>query len=55
MFLHDATGNIFAAAPHGSTWLNGAPEPGTLVDVTGVSASGISPILDQAKITVVGK
>ena len=56
MFLHDATGNIYAAAPHGTTWPNGAPIPGSLVDVTGISAAGdFAPILDQARITVIGK
>ena len=56
LFLQDSTGSIFAAAPHGTTWPAGAPVPGTLVDVSGVSASGdFATILDQAKITVVGK
>jgi diguanylate cyclase (GGDEF)-like protein len=55
-FLHDSTGGIYAAAPHGTTWPAGAPVPGTLVNVTGVSASGdFAPILDQAKVTVIGK
>jgi diguanylate cyclase (GGDEF)-like protein len=55
LFLHDSTGSIYAAAPHGTTGPGRAPLPGTLVDVTGVSASGdFAPILDQARIAVIG-
>ena len=54
-FLHDATGSIYAAAAVGTTFPGRAPLPGTIVDVTGVSAPGdFAPIIDQARITVVG-
>lgn len=56
IFLHDSTGSIYADVPHGTAWPAGPPLPGTLVDVTGVSASGdFAPILDQAKVSVIGK
>ncbi len=57
MFVHDATGSIFIAVPHGS--LSGSLAhipPGTLVDVRAVSAMGdFAPILTQARIQVIGR
>ncbi len=54
-FLHDQTGSIYAGVPVGTVWSGRAPVPGTLVDVTGVSAPGdFAPIIDQASITIVG-
>jgi diguanylate cyclase (GGDEF)-like protein len=53
-FLHDRTGSIFAAVPLGTVWPGPQPLPGTLVDVTGVTAPGdFAPMLDQARITVI--
>jgi diguanylate cyclase (GGDEF)-like protein len=54
-FLHDSTGSIYAAVLLGTTWPGRQPVPGTLVDVTGVTAPGdYAPIIDQARITVLG-
>jgi len=54
-FLHDPTGSIYAAVLLGTTWPGRQPVPGTLVDVTGVTAPGdYAPIIDQAHITVLG-
>ena len=56
LFLHDSTGGMYAAVPHGTVWPGRTPLPGTLVDVTGVSAPGdFAPILDQPHITVLGQ
>ena len=53
-FLHDRTGGIYAAVLLGTTWPGQTPLPGTLVDVSGVSAPGdFAPIIDQARITFV--
>jgi len=55
LFLHDATGSIYATIPIGSAPPGSALLPGALVDVTGVSSAGdFAPILDQAHVTVVG-
>jgi diguanylate cyclase (GGDEF)-like protein len=54
-FLHDRTGSIYAAVLVGTTWQGRQPVPGTLVDVTGITAAGdYAPIIDQAHITVLG-
>ncbi len=54
-FLHDSTGSIYAAVLLGTTWPGRQPVPGTLVDVTGVTAPGdYAPIIDQAHMTVLG-
>ena len=46
-FLHDPTGSIYAAVLLGTTWPGRQPVPGTLVDVTGVTAPGdYAPIID---------
>jgi len=56
LFLHDSTGGIYAAVPRGIVWPGQAPLPGTLVDVSGISAPGdFAPILDQPHITVISK
>ncbi len=53
-FLHDGSGGMYAAVLRGSTWAGPQPDPGTLVDVTGVSAPGdFAPIIDQARISVI--
>ena len=55
LFLHDSTGSIYTAVHGGTTWLGPQPVPGTLVDVTGITAPGdYAPIIDQAHITVLG-
>ena len=55
VFLCDRTGCIFAADPRETVWPGRAPLPGTLVDVSGVSAPGdFAPIIDRARITVLG-
>ena len=54
-FLHDDTGGMFAAVLGEPPGQAGSRVPGTLVDVTGVSAPGdYAPIIDQAHITVIG-
>jgi diguanylate cyclase (GGDEF)-like protein len=54
-FLQDASGSIYAGVPKATIWPGPQPLPGSLVDVTGVSAPGdFAPILDQAHITVIG-
>jgi len=54
-FLHDSTGGIYAAVLRGTTWTGRQPTPGTLVDVTGVTAPGdYAPIIDDAHLTVLG-
>ena len=54
-FLHDSTGGMYAAVLRGTTWPGRRPVPGTLVDVTGVTAPGdYAPIIDQAHLTVLG-
>ena len=56
IFLHDASGDAYAAAPVGTVWSGHTPLPGSLVDVTGVTAPGdFAPIIDQAQVTVVGR
>jgi hypothetical protein len=55
LFLQDATGSSYATIPAGSEPPANALPPGTLVDVTAVSAAGdFAPILDRTHITVVG-
>jgi diguanylate cyclase (GGDEF)-like protein len=55
LFLHDATGGMYAAVPLGFVRSGQAPFPGTQVDVTGVTAPGdFAPIIDQARIQVIG-
>jgi diguanylate cyclase (GGDEF)-like protein len=55
LFVHDATGSIYAGAVLGTSWSGRPPLPGTLVDLTGVSSPGdFAPIVDQARITVIG-
>ena len=52
MFVHDASGSIFVRIPSRPQF---ALEPGTLVDLWGVSATGdYAPVVDHAQITVVG-
>jgi diguanylate cyclase (GGDEF)-like protein len=52
LFLHDGTGGIYAGVPRGTTWPGHQPTPGSLVDVTGISAPGdYAPIIDRAHVT----
>jgi len=54
-FLCDRTGCIYAAVPRDTVWPGRAPLPGTLVDVSGISAPGdFAPIINQARITILG-
>ena len=54
-FLCDRTGCIYAAVARETVWPGRAPLPGTLVDVSGVSAPGdFAPIIDQARLTILG-
>jgi diguanylate cyclase (GGDEF)-like protein len=56
LFIHDSTGGIYAAVPSGTVWPGRTPLPGTLIDVSGISAQGdFAPILDQPHITILGK
>lgn len=55
LFVHDASGGMYAAVPRGFVWFRQAPLPGTLVDISGVTAPGdFAPIIDQAHIRVIG-
>jgi diguanylate cyclase (GGDEF)-like protein len=54
MFLDDATGSIYAVVPIDIDWPNGPPSPGTLVEVSGISAPGeFAPIVDRLRIRVI--
>jgi diguanylate cyclase (GGDEF)-like protein len=54
-YLHDSTGAMYASVPLGTTWIGRQPVPGTLVDVTGITAPGdYAPILDRTRIVVLG-
>ena len=56
MFIHDETGGIYVSVPNGTTWPTETPTPGTIVDVTGVSAPGdYAAVVSRPVITVVGK
>jgi diguanylate cyclase (GGDEF)-like protein len=55
-FLHDRTGDIFTSVPPATVWLGRQPTPGTLVDVSGVSAPGnYAPVIEHARIVVIGR
>jgi diguanylate cyclase (GGDEF)-like protein len=55
LFLQDATGSSYATVPAGSEPAANMLPPGTLVDVTAVSAAGdFAPILDRTHVTVIG-
>jgi diguanylate cyclase (GGDEF)-like protein len=54
VFLHDATGAMYAAVSLKTIWPKGPPVPGTLVEVTGKTSSGdFSPIIDQTQLTII--
>ena len=56
MFVHDATGGIFILVPNPSSWPQGAPVAGSLVDVRGVSSPGdYAAIIGRPEIQVIGK
>lgn len=54
VFLQDATGGIYVIVSANTKWPKDPPTPGTLVDITGVSAPGeFAPIIDQSRIRVI--
>ena len=56
LFVHDATGEIFVKHPADYIKANGTPTPGTVLDITGVSATGeFAPITDEPQIRFVGR
>ena len=56
MFVHDATGGIFVLVPIPSSWPQGAPVAGSLVDIRGVSSPGdYAAIIGRPEIQILGK
>jgi diguanylate cyclase (GGDEF)-like protein len=55
MFIHDATGGIYAAYAIDGAWPKGPPLPGTLIDISGTSAPGdFAPVVDHSVIRIIG-
>jgi diguanylate cyclase (GGDEF)-like protein len=55
LFVHDSTGGIYVLVPNRSSWPQGTPAPGSIVDVTGVSAPGdYASIVVEPNIRVIG-
>jgi diguanylate cyclase (GGDEF)-like protein len=53
-FLQDATGGIYVIVSDNTEWPKGPPTPGTLVDISGVSAPGeFAPIIVRSRIRVI--
>ncbi len=53
-FLQDETGGIYAIVPANTEWPKGPPAPGTLVDVSGISAPGdFAPVIDNSLIRAI--
>ena len=56
MFIHDETGGIFVLVPNRSSWPQGLPVPGSLIDIHGVSAPGdYAAIIAEPQIQVIGR
>ena len=56
MFIHDATGGIFVLVPNRSSWPQGVPVAGSLVDIQGVSSPGdYAAVIAEPRIQVIGK
>ena len=56
MFIHDETGGIFVLVPTRSSWPQGLPVTGSLIDIHGVSAPGdYAAIIVQPQIQVIGR